>query len=173
MYCGALPLGRLACFRFWFHSVHFARIHLVCHYIRVLSDLCMILPNVVPYNLSQSVRFGSRLRLPENVLCLEPNAGGYERYALVCAFLMSDSRNFTGSYAAYDRVISMDLPTGQRLLASKNWFEQRSDSNANSMLDSEVLLDQIKALCNGKSCCTMKASLNPSLKTCRSNSVAM
>ena len=48
-----------------------------------------------------------------NVLCLEQTLE---------AFPKSDSRNFTGSYGRPTTgVISMDLPTGQRWLASKNW----------------------------------------------------
>src|ERR1700732_1052700 len=53
----------------------------LCTYIRVSSDLCMILPNLAPYIRSFTKAFGSgsRLRLRKRSLP-RANAGGYERY---------------------------------------------------------------------------------------------
>ena len=52
-----------------------------------------------------------------NVLCLEQTLEDMKGMALVAAFPMSDSRNFTGSYGRLmTGAISMDLPTSRRKL---------------------------------------------------------
>jgi hypothetical protein len=67
-----------------------------------------------------------------NVLGLEQTLEDMKRMAL--PFPMSDSQNFTGSYGRpMTGVISMDLPTGQRLLASKNWLSTRKTSGESDL----------------------------------------
>jgi len=57
-----------------------------------------------------------------NVLYLGQTLEDMKGMALVCGIPYERFSDFTGSYGRPTTgVISMDLPTGQRLLASKNW----------------------------------------------------
>jgi len=62
-----LPLGRFGlASAFWIHSAYLHEYTLLCTYMHVLSDLCMILPKPSAIQgLSQSVQFGQSFSITE------------------------------------------------------------------------------------------------------------